>query len=87
MARRNRRRTDDVRPLGPGFSNRRREGDFIVQSVSASSLGKTYTCPGCNQTIAATVAHTVAWLDHQGPDTRRHWHTPCWNRFGRDRRP
>jgi len=80
MARRNRRRTDDVRPLGPGYSNRRREGDFVVQSISGSVSGKTYICPGCNQNISAATPHVVVWPDYQGPQSRRHWHTPCWNR-------
>jgi hypothetical protein len=82
MARRNRRRSDDVRPLSSGYSNRRREGDYIVQSVSGSAAGKAYVCPGCSQTIAAGMAHVVAWSDYQGPASRRHWHSACWNRFG-----
>lgn len=80
MGRRNRRRNDEVRPLSAGFGNRRREGDYTVANVSGS--GKQYVCPGCNQQIVAGVAHVVAWSDFEGPDGRRHWHTPCWRRFG-----
>ena len=86
MARRNRRRTDEVRPLAAGYAGRRREGEYIVQPVSGAQAAKTYVCPGCNQNIVAGVAHVVAWSDIEGPQGRRHWHTPCWNRAGRSRR-
>jgi hypothetical protein len=81
MARRNRRRVEDARPLSAGYSSRRREGDFIVQSVPGSQATKRYVCPGCNQHIAVGVAHLVAWSDLDGPDGRRHWHTPCFARL------
>lgn len=80
MARRNRRRPEQVRPLSAGYTSRRVEGEYLVQSVPGGRTGKTYICPGCNQPIAAGVAHIVAWPDHEGPEGRRHWHTPCWNR-------
>jgi hypothetical protein len=80
MARRNRRRADEVRPLGAGFGNRRQEGDYIVQNVSGEQATKPYICPGCNQQIRPGVAHVVAWSAFSGPDDRRHWHSPCWAR-------
>lgn len=80
MARRNRRRIDEVRPLSTGFATRRQEGDYVVQRVSGSQPGRTYLCPGCNQEIRSEVGHVVAWSVYDGPDGRRHWHTPCWGR-------
>jgi hypothetical protein len=80
MGRRNRRRIDEVRPLSAGYASRRREGEYLVQSVTGGQAGKGYICPGCNQRIAPGVPHIVAWSDHEGPERRRHWHTPCWNR-------
>lgn len=80
MARRNRRRPTATRPLSAGYAGRRREGDYIVQPVTGGQAGKPYICPGCNQQIAVGVAHVVAWSEFDGPEYRRHWHTPCWNR-------
>jgi hypothetical protein len=80
MARRNRRRSSDSRPLSPGYSSRRRAGDFIVQDVTGDQAVKQYICPGCNQRIIIGVPHVVAWDELRGPQDRRHWHTPCWNR-------
>ncbi len=80
MARRNRRREDELRPLGAGFGNRRQEGDYIVQNVSTEQAAKPYICPGCNQQIRTGVAHVVAWPKFAGPEDRRHWHSPCWAR-------
>lgn len=80
MARRNRRRTDEVRPLSSGYASRREVGDHIVQNVTGAQATKAYICPGCNQQIQPGVAHVVAWSRHDGPQWRRHWHTPCWKR-------
>jgi hypothetical protein len=80
MARRNRRRSDAPRPLSTGYSSRRLEGGHIVQSVTGAAAGKEYVCPGCNQRIPVGTAHVVAWPEHEGVDSRRHWHTPCWSR-------
>jgi len=85
MARRNRRRDDDVKPLSAGFSSRRQEGDWLVQSISGAGASKTYVCPGCNQPIAPGTSHVVVWSVLRGPDDRRHWHTPCWRRLGHAR--
>lgn len=50
---------------------------------------KSYTCPGCRQEIPPQAQHIVAWAADGlfGPEVaaheRRHWHTRCWNTFGR----
>ncbi len=58
----------------------RTEGDATVRSVGASD--RVHRCPGCDQEISR-VPHIVAWPIGD-PDSRRHWHTPCWG--ARDRR-
>ena len=80
MARRNRRREEEVRPLSAGYASRRQEGDSIVQDVTGTQTTKTYICPGCNQQIRPGTAHVVVWDRYEGPQWRRHWHTPCWRR-------
>ena len=52
---------------------------------------KSYTCPACSQTIAPRVTHIVAWAvdslmgREAAQRDRRHWHTTCWETFGRTR--
>ena len=52
---------------------------------------KVYTCPGCGQDIDGATSHIVAWPAdglfgaEAAAATRRHWHTHCWNTFGRTR--
>lgn len=63
---------------GPGGA------EFTVRHVRGAD--KSYTCPGCNQTIAPRTPHVVAWSNEslfgaeRGLEERRHWHTSCWNR-------
>jgi hypothetical protein len=58
------------------------DGDWMVRYQPASRAAKAYRCPGCDQVIAPTLAHVVAWRPgHE--DDRRHWHTPCWRARGR----
>ncbi|MGV8876928.1 MAG: hypothetical protein ACOH1K_05415 [Rhodoglobus sp.] len=70
--------------FGSRGTQHRSDGEFNVQQVSAASATKTYTCPGCSQTIAVGVAHTVAWrtdgIMGAADDlaARRHWHQHCW---------
>lgn len=66
-------------------SQRGPEGaEFTVRHVRGAD--KSYTCPGCNQTIAPCTPHVVAWSNEslfgaeRGLEERRHWHTSCWNR-------
>src|SRR5690606_41940452 len=52
---------------------------------------KTYICPACSQEIPPRTAHLVAWAQDEifgaevAAEQRRHWHTHCWNTFGRQR--
>jgi hypothetical protein len=90
MARKHRRRPDEVRELGPSYTSRTVEahpdGDWVVQKVTGSASTKAYRCPGCDQEIPPATPHTVAFRsdDPKGVEHRRHWHTPCW--AARDRR-
>jgi hypothetical protein len=79
--RRARRREDTPAPLRTdaiAVAESHADGEWIVRPVSASAAGKLYRCPGCDQEIAPSLAHIVAWRPG-GEDSRRHWHTPCWN--------
>jgi hypothetical protein len=90
MGRKHRRRSDDVRELGPSYASRTTEshpdGDWVVQKVTGSASTKPYRCPGCDHEIMPATPHTVAFRsdDPKGVEHRRHWHTPCW--AARDRR-
>ena len=57
----------------------RTESGSTVRSVAASD--RVYRCPGCDQEVAG-VPHVVAWPVGD-PDSRRHWHSPCWTHRGR----
>jgi hypothetical protein len=90
MGRKNRRRNDEVKELGPAYASRTLEvhpdGDWVVQKVTGSAATKPYRCPGCDQEILPATPHTVAFAadDPRGVEHRRHWHSPCW--AARDRR-
>ena len=71
------RRDDGPGPALP--TGERTEGGHTVRSVGASD--RVYRCPGCDQEVAR-VPHVVAWPAGD-PDSRRHWHTPCWGARGR----
>ena len=58
--------------------------DLDVRRVQPYQATKTYTCPGCNQTIAAGTGHTVV-VPRAAIDLRRHWHHACWERRHRRR--
>ena len=58
------------------------EDGHVVRSVAAARGGKAYRCPGCDQLLAGSAPHVVAWPQGQ-PDDRRHWHTACWAARGR----
>ncbi|MFV0632494.1 hypothetical protein [Demequina sp.] len=83
----------DVDRLANATGGRRESGpggeEYIVVTPRPSE--KTYVCPGCGQDIPGDVTHLVAWPSDGlfGADaaaaTRRHWHTNCWNTFGRTR--
>lgn len=90
MGRKNRRKADDAKELGPAYASRTTEshpdGDWIVQRTTGSAATKPYRCPGCDQVIPQATPHVVAWRadDERDLENRRHWHTPCW--AARDRR-
>jgi hypothetical protein len=79
--RRAQRRDDTPPPLRTGaipVAESHPDGEWVVRPVTAASAGKSYRCPGCDQEIRPSLAHTVAWRPG-AEDDRRHWHTPCWN--------
>jgi hypothetical protein len=62
----------------------RRGREFVVQSISASSAVKEYTCPGCALVVSPGTPHLVVWRadglfgEQDDLAARRHWHTHCW---------
>jgi hypothetical protein len=69
---------------GTQRTERRRAILWNVQSVSAASAAKSYSCPGCRLRIEPGTAHTVVWradgIMGEAEDLagRRHWHNHCW---------
>ena len=65
MARRPSKHLRPARPLSSGHatSATKRDGRWIVRSVSGSAATKPYRCPGCNVEIAPGTPHVVAWPD------------------------
>jgi hypothetical protein len=88
MARRPSKHLRPARPLSSGHATAavKRDGRWIVRTVSGAAATKAYRCPGCNVEIAPGTPHVVAWpdmpglLSTRGVDERRHWHTSCWQR-------
>ena len=70
--------------LGSLRTETRRDGLWNVQSISASSARKIYTCPGCGLEITPRTPHIVAWRadglmgEADALAARRHWHPHCW---------
>ncbi|GGB15572.1 hypothetical protein GCM10011492_01570 [Flexivirga endophytica] len=60
---------------------------YVVRPVRGNAAGRSYVCPGCQQSLASSLEHVVVWPDDGLGDVsdRRHWHTGCWS--ARDRRP
>jgi hypothetical protein len=82
-------RTPAPAPSGGGWSTERVETwqhrEYRVRSVAGSGSAGPYRCPGCDQLLAASVPHVVAWpAEESDAESRRHWHTACWN--ARERR-
>lgn len=52
---------------------------------------RRFVCPGCQGEIPGDVQHVVAWPVESimgaeaAAAARRHWHTGCWQSFGRAR--
>ncbi|NEM91580.1 hypothetical protein [Galbitalea soli] len=65
-------------------TERKRDGLWNVQPLTATNAAKHYLCPSCGRDIAPGTAHVVAWradgLMGEADDlaARRHWHTHCW---------
>jgi hypothetical protein len=67
-------------PLGPERVEEWPDGDWVVRQVPGAAAGKAYRCPGCDQEVYPGTAHVVVWPTHAGVESRRHWHTVCWQR-------
>lgn len=88
MARRRNKHARPARPLGDHHphAEEKRDGRWIVRSVSGAKAVKEYRCPGCDQPIRPATPHVVAWpadagwQSDSGLEDRRHWHTGCWQR-------
>lgn len=88
---RNRRRDQEPEPIdleralrGLSRTESKRDGQWHVQSISASTSAKSYLCPGCALEIEPGAGHVVAWRadsilgDDDALASRRHWHQHCW---------
>jgi hypothetical protein len=73
---------DAVR-IGVKRTEIKRGVSYVVQSTAGTLAddGKTWICPSCHITITKGTAHTVAWDEVRGIDTRRHFHNHCWKVF------
>ncbi|HEY6789210.1 MAG TPA: ATP/GTP-binding protein [Trebonia sp.] len=68
-------------PLGPERIEEWQDDDWVVRPVPGAAAAKSYRCPGCDQEIIPGTAHMVAWPSRAaGIESRRHWHTACWQR-------
>lgn len=60
--------------------------EYTVRQVRNN---KSYTCPGCGQSIPPNTPHVVAWTHEHlfgsqvGLEERRHWHSTCWKSASR----
>ncbi|WP_188835085.1 hypothetical protein [Flexivirga endophytica] len=82
------RRPDVSRVLESGIRRESYGGrSYVVRPVRGNAAGRSYVCPGCQQSLASSLEHVVVWPDDGLGDVsdRRHWHTGCWS--ARDRRP
>ncbi|RBP66357.1 hypothetical protein DFO66_103303 [Brevibacterium sanguinis] len=63
------------------------DGQWSVQRVAGTATGKVYVCPGCGREVPSGQPHVVAWREtaafgiEVGVDSRRHWHSRCFERF------
>ena len=81
----------DVERLKSGGGARRMPGpggeDFMV--ARARLTEKAFVCPACHQEIGPMTPHVVAWAadglfgPEEAAERRRHWHSNCWNTYGR----
>jgi hypothetical protein len=61
-------------------------GGIETRLVQPYQALKRYRCPGCDQDILPRTLHLVAWPGGR-PEERRHWHRPCFERWGGAPRP
>ena len=73
---------DEASERAPRPANEWEEDGFTVRALTGASSTKMYRCPGCDHEIRMATPHIVAWPT-EDPETRRHWHTPCWNSRGK----
>jgi hypothetical protein len=81
-------RTDDGNtvPLGGRQTQYTPQGDYLIRKVPGEATRKVYRCPGCQQLIPVGTPHVVVWpaddlsWAETAVDSRRHWHTSCWQR-------
>lgn len=75
--------------MGAGARTETGPGGETYQVAVPRLTDKTYTCPACQRQIPPQTAHVVAWATdglfgaEVAAEQRRHWHTNCWNTFGR----
>lgn len=81
MPRRNRRREDDApRPQPATRSNDAPIDHQLPGHEVRFHVGdRGYTCPGCEHPVLPRAQHVVV-VPQDDPDSRRHWHTGCWQR-------
>jgi hypothetical protein len=54
---------------------------FSIRQVRGE---KAYRCPGCQGVIRPDEPHLVV-VPEADPESRRHWHMPCWRQERRRR--
>lgn len=65
----------------------RNGAEWTVQQIRSERAQKPYRCPGCGREVGVGVAHVAVWRadsvlgDESALADRRHWHTPCWQRW------
>ena len=62
------------------------DGGVEVRHVQPYEAEKMYRCPGCDHEIRAGEGHEVV-VPNDAPEERRHWHSGCWHRASRPRKP
>jgi hypothetical protein len=62
------------------------DGGVDVRHVQPYEAEKTYRCPGCDHEIRPGEGHEVV-VPRDEPEDRRHWHSGCWHRASRPRKP
>jgi hypothetical protein len=53
--------------------------EWATARAVSGEKGKSYRCPGCQQTILPGTPHLVVVIEDD-VEGRRHWHSGCWRR-------